>query len=1155
MSFAPQRKPAAPAPTSKPAAAPAPAPAAATAAPKPLKAVAAGMPVEPADSPLERQADEVARHVVAGGTAPSLPTVRANPTIPGARALMREPGRPAVPPAQGPQDDRRALAPAPASTPASTPTSTPGQPPGPAGEPLPEGLRQTLEQRMGADLSDVRVHQGAEAQAAAQDLGARAFTAGSEIWLGPGESAHDLALMAHEAAHVVQQRQPGVAARLMRATAAEPPVDPTQLPEEDGRYTPGAGARPGLLTFHQVGAPGFKLSGDRGTLWAGRASTPGLKYRKNYQRGNPDQRNRWRQRINKQTILSTLQAKEEAAHKGPYTNATHYFSISLGRQQAYFFGTMDDIAAELTLPSWTHGPSPEYHRYDVDHTVELQVAYWPADDWANDKHNYELLDSEVNQASGRKIKEDIDARLQRFITASRGALGRDVDQLKDRFDLAFRGTTAISGQPQRLGRDLYWTPAEIEAGQQLNKVVAAGPGDFGRAGEARLLGRASGGVSKRFTWSGGPDAEPPRDTEKDWLSPFVIVDKHFNTAAADVGNDDFGTLRVTVPPNDPLWRRIRNPREVGATRITGARYAGTISKAAVRTALTEELKLKGASPIELDSFDLEDGGIMATGRIVSDIPLLRNANIQFSIQNGETQLYKVFSAPEFPLPPPFAIDELSLTLFASTRRGLGARGNVAFSIRGLGQGTVAAETSTDGPMQFGGHFDFDTRWFVPARLSFTYNAETDQWSGEGDIGLKPDTLPGIETATGHVAYDGTRLNGSLTVVPKLRALQQGQLEFSHSEAEGSRFAGTLTLSDAIPNVRGGQLQAVLTQAPGAEGFSFSATGDLESGFAGFSQRLHVEYRDGGFLVEGQGDFRRGMLSGSATIAATNYAVDEAGQRGSEPTEVITAYGGGQVSVTLTPWLVATGRIRLLPNGEIELFGELALPPALPLFDERPYRRRLAELNLDIPIFGVAVAGQRIGIFATVGAGLDLTAGIGPGQLRDTRLDVTYNPAHEDQTTVHGQAAFVVPAHAGLRMFVRGALGAGIPVVSAELGLEAGGEIGLAGEARAEAAVDWSPGRGLVLDAMGSVFVQPRFKFDLTGFAEVTADLLVTEVELYSERWQLASFEVGSSLRFGVEFPLHYEEGQPFDVDWDRVRFITPDVDVGAMMEEVIGRVV
>jgi hypothetical protein len=66
---------------------------------------------------------------------------------------------------------------------------------------------------------------------------------------------------------------------------------------------------------------------------------------------------------------------------------------------------------------------------------------------------------------------------------------------------------------------------------------------------------------------------------------------------------------------------------------------------------------------------------------------------------------------------------------------------------------------------------------------------------------------------------------------------------------------------------------------------------------------------------------------------------------------------------------------------------------------------------------------------------------------------------------------------------------------------------------------------------------------------------VTEIDLYSQRWQLASFEVGSALRFGVEFPLHYEEGRPFELDWDRVRFITPDVDLRQMMDEVIGQVV
>jgi hypothetical protein len=62
-----------------------------------------------------------------------------------------------------------------------------------------------VEPVLGADLSHVRVHQGEADRATAGLLGARAFTHGSDIWMGPRESSSDLTLMAHEAAHVVQQ--------------------------------------------------------------------------------------------------------------------------------------------------------------------------------------------------------------------------------------------------------------------------------------------------------------------------------------------------------------------------------------------------------------------------------------------------------------------------------------------------------------------------------------------------------------------------------------------------------------------------------------------------------------------------------------------------------------------------------------------------------------------------------------------------------------------------------------------------------------------------------------------------------------------------------------------------------------------------------------
>jgi hypothetical protein len=85
------------------------------------------------------------------------------------------------------------------------------------GEPLNRGTRRTLESRLGADLGAVRVHQGDASREASRELGARAFTHRDHIWLGPGASQADTRLMAHEVAHVMQQRgMAGAAPAIMR---------------------------------------------------------------------------------------------------------------------------------------------------------------------------------------------------------------------------------------------------------------------------------------------------------------------------------------------------------------------------------------------------------------------------------------------------------------------------------------------------------------------------------------------------------------------------------------------------------------------------------------------------------------------------------------------------------------------------------------------------------------------------------------------------------------------------------------------------------------------------------------------------------------------------------------------------------------------------
>jgi hypothetical protein len=78
-----------------------------------------------------------------------------------------------------------------------------------SGGPLDKNVRGPLEQNLGVNLGGVRVHSGPSSEAAAESLGARAYTIGSDIYLGP--AARNLnpgernQLLAHEAVHTVQQ--------------------------------------------------------------------------------------------------------------------------------------------------------------------------------------------------------------------------------------------------------------------------------------------------------------------------------------------------------------------------------------------------------------------------------------------------------------------------------------------------------------------------------------------------------------------------------------------------------------------------------------------------------------------------------------------------------------------------------------------------------------------------------------------------------------------------------------------------------------------------------------------------------------------------------------------------------------------------------------
>ncbi|MGW8329469.1 eCIS core domain-containing protein [Streptomyces sp. NPDC055897] len=77
------------------------------------------------------------------------------------------------------------------------------------GRPLDDATRTDMESRLGADFSDVRIHNDSAAKASAAEVGARAYTSGSHVVIGDGGG--DQHTLAHELTHVIQQRQGPVA--------------------------------------------------------------------------------------------------------------------------------------------------------------------------------------------------------------------------------------------------------------------------------------------------------------------------------------------------------------------------------------------------------------------------------------------------------------------------------------------------------------------------------------------------------------------------------------------------------------------------------------------------------------------------------------------------------------------------------------------------------------------------------------------------------------------------------------------------------------------------------------------------------------------------------------------------------------------------------
>ncbi len=997
-----------------------------------------------------------------------------------------------------------------------------------------------MEQGFGADFSEVRIHTDSEAVQMSQDIGARAFTHGRDIYFNEGtynpSSTSGQHLLAHELTHTLQQGASSSARPQAIQKEGEDEIEPPEMRPETGVIDETAKT----ITFDAIPVPGFKLLEHRGTLYTSKAP---LKRKNNYTRGSTNQRDGvWKEEIATTTIKSQLTSLYENHHHAPPTAATtHVFNAAIsGRSvKPTYIGNIDTVAKELTTPVW--GKNKAFRNFDVDHIVELQLANWNTATWPNTLPNMELLDSSKNSSSGSTIKGQITEKLTGFRDRHGTEYPGGDGYFKNNYTLIFTQAESLPGGDSAISENEFWTKTQIEDAEHLDAIEVGNLADIGNEGEVRVFPNESGGLGKRFIWTG--EGSAVGSDERNWFgNPFRIVNKQFNTQGEAVENTPIlGSLSINIPANDKTWSPWPEDKVITVNRYPGSKYAGFLTKQSIKSSLYG-LRIKKASPVDIIELNLQPNGIEAYGHILPSVPIFQGNPIEFFISNGEIRVSKTFPIEQINVPPPFEISGSSLTIFASSADGLGLTGQTDFGINQVGEGQISATASTSGGFELQGTFNFDSDLFDPAAINVEYKENT--WTIGGEIGIPEGKVRGVKNATITATYSENNFSATGEAELDIPGIERGSMDIQYGE-EGFSIGGNFALSADIPGITGGNVEASVSKPAGAESYEVFVSGTAQPDIPGISTSLTVTYDNGALTIEGSAAYSRGMLSGTVEVGATNRPIGEDGQPAGDPDETMRVYGGGELTLQLTPWLAATAGVRLLPNGEIEVNARLAAE-SYEVFQRREFNRNLFRVpTIEIPLFAIPLGPRSIGLVAQIGGGLDFTAGFGPGELRDLSAEITYNPEREDETTVTGHGEFAIPADAGLTL--SGDLGLGVSVAIASLsgGIELTGTLGLEGEAAAAVDVNWSPQTGLALDANGRITVNPKFIFEINAFARASLGVGFLSV---SETWRhkLASYEWGPAIQFGIVFPVHYQEGEAFDMSFDDIEVIYPDLDVVQM---------
>jgi hypothetical protein len=1020
-----------------------------------------------------------------------------------------------------------------------------------AGKPMEDDVRKEMEQQFSKNFKNVRIHNDPMSYEMCRKINAQAFTHGSHIYFAEGkynpQNTEGKRLLAHELTHVVQQGNE-VKRKMIQKTGESGGASDNESTVENeykktgvGRVKKDSGGQVIEMELPSLKVPGLKLP---------HSPTSGQSLPRRTGEDRPsDQIAVWESNINLNAAASqALNTKLNTAiasyqRLNQLLNGRRIFFLKKkgsrdqgGTTKGIIMGSESDVLQKMKRPQWA--PDGRPLPFDVDHQKELQIG------GAHNINNMWLLASFQNQASGRNIKDSLNEQINTLRTSARGALGTlpSAQDIRRSVDIVLTGGSVSDPSMDPKTDAIKYTKDEVESGAQIEGLEYLSE-------QAIIDNNLAGSESKLAVYSsqsGGNKVDVDFDPAQ--TGTALPVNKTFGNLKINtvtyLGQN--ATNSVNIKLFEGFTRHLKRPVQFTAdlNPSDAVAYGGVLSKQSVLAQLrSNPVDLKYASPIQINDLEMTDFGLQARGKLLPSIPPIQRADIDVLINEDGLVISKTFDSGELQVPAPLQISNASLSIFLSSERGFGIQGQVDFKINNVGEGFVRGAVSTGNSVELEGEFNFDSRLFQPARIRVTYREE--QWTVTGQLGIPQGKVRGIKRGNITVTYANETLTAQGDVEPDIKGIQRGSMNAVFNEA-GFLISGDFTLSNEIPGIRGGQLRASLEKT--GDEYKVRASGTAQPAIPGIDTTLSIEYDNGALKIEGSAAYQRGLLSGNIRVGATNRAVGADGQPSGDPTDTFTVYGGGELTVRITPWLQGTIGVNFLPNGEMEVSGRIGIPSPIDVFPRKEIPERdIFSIGIDIPIFAIPLGPRSIGLKATIGGALKVYAGIGPGRLEQLELGITYNPDRPDDAHVTGTGRFVVPADAGLKLAVRASVGIDAGVAGVEGGFEVAGGLGLSATAAAAVSIDWTPNTGLELNATLSADVQPKFIFNVDGF--VKAWVLFWENEW---RWRLANYEYGSNLNFGVSLPVHYKEGEAFDLSMDQIEFRKPDIDANSFIGGLLG---